>query len=134
MDNTNNSEKQQFIEPQDQINWLATTMSIDKDINDKEKKVIIDYGLKIGLKEEKIERIISTALKEQETLYRYLKLSKLPRNDDFMRALIQVVFADGRIAKEELDFMRLVANKMHYNNEDFQKILTEEKAKFTSQS
>ena len=128
--NTNLKENQQFIEPADQINWLTTMMSIDKDINDKENKVIIDYGLKIGLKEEKIKRIISTAIKEQNTLYRYLKLSKLPRNDDFMRALIQVSFADGKIAKEELDFIRLAANKMQYTNEEFQKLLAEEKAKF----
>lgn len=129
---SNEKNNQVFINPTDQINWLATMMSIDNEVNEKEQKVVLDYGLKIGLKEEKIKRIISTALKEQETLYPYLKLSKLPRNDDFMRALIQVVIADEKIAKEELEFMRLAAKKMQYTNEEFQQIFTEEKDNYQS--
>lgn len=130
-DNNNNNQNNQInIEPTDQINWLATMMSIDKDVNEREFKVIMNYGLQLGLSEEKIKRIVSTSIKGQDTLLRYLKLSDLARNDNLMRALIQVIFADGKIAKEELEMLRLVAVKMHFTEIELKQILEEEKRKF----
>ncbi len=128
--NTNNQNNLKNIEPTDQINWLATMMSIDKDVNEREFKVIMNYGLQLGLNEEKIKRIVSTSIKGQDTLLRYLKLSDLARNDNLMRALIQVIFADGKIAKEELEMLRLVAVKMHFTELELKQILEEEKRKF----
>ena len=130
-DNNNNNQNNLInIEPTDQINWLATMMSIDKDVNEREFKVIMNYGLQLGLSEEKIKRIVSTSIKGQDTLLRYLKLSNLERNDNLMRALIQVIFADGKIAKEELEMLRLVAVKMHFTEIELKQILEEEKRKF----
>ena len=105
-------------------------MSIDKEINQKEFKVILEYGLKLGLDETKIKRIVSTSLKGQDILLRYLKLSKLSRNDDLMKALIRVVFADGKIAKEELDFLKIVATKMNYTNDEIKEMFAEEKRNY----
>ena len=123
--NTNNN-----IEPTDQINWLSAMMSVDNDINEKEYKVIMEYGLKLGMPEEKIKRIVSTSLKGMDILMRYLKVTSLPKNEDLMRALIKVVFADGKIAKEELDMIRLVASKMQYTGEELKAILEDEKRKY----
>ena len=123
--NTNNN-----IEPTDQINWLSAMMSVDNDINEKEYKVIMEYGLKLGMPEEKIKRIVSTSLKGMDILMRYLKVVSLPKNEDLMRALIKVVFADGKIAKEELDMIRLVASKMQYTGEELKAILEDEKRKY----
>ena len=61
---------------------------------------------------------------------RYLKVTNLPKNENLMRALIKVVFADGKIAKEELEMIRLVATKMQYTNEELKVILEDEKRKY----
>ena len=128
MNNDMNDQDKQFnIGPTDQINWLSAMMSVDKDIHEKEYRVIMEYGLKLGMNPEKIKRIVSTSLKGQETLMRYLKVTKLPRNDDLMRALIRVIIADGKIANEELDMLRLVANKMSFTSEELKAIFEEEK-------
>ncbi len=131
-DNTNISGHQNNIEPTDQINWLSAMMSVDKDVNGRELKVIMDYGFKLGLDEAKIKRIVSTSLKGQDILLRYLKLSKLSRNDDLMRALIRVIFADGKIAKEEVDLLKLVAQKMNFAEDELKLMLEEEKRNFMS--
>jgi uncharacterized tellurite resistance protein B-like protein len=125
--NMNNQDNQHNIGPTDQINWLSAMMSVDKDIHEKEFRVIMEYGLKLGLNEEKIKRIVSTSLKGQDILMRYLKVSKLPRNDDLMRALIRVIIADGKIANEELEMLRLVAGKMAFTSEELKAIFEEEK-------
>ena len=93
------------ISPTDQINWLSAMMSVDNDVNEKEYKVILAYGLQLGLEEAKIKRIVTTSLKGMDILMRYLKVTQLPKNESLMRALIKVVFADGKIAKEELDMI-----------------------------
>ena len=118
----NNTEQQNNIEPTDQINWLSAMMSADKDINQKELQVILEYGLQLGMNEEKIKRIVTTSIKGQDVLLRYLKLSRLSRHDGLMRALIRVIFADGKIAKEELEMLRLVAKKMNYTSEELKGI------------
>ncbi|MBR4571065.1 MAG: TerB family tellurite resistance protein [Candidatus Riflebacteria bacterium] len=118
------------ISPTDQINWLSAMMSVDNDVNEKEYKVILAYGLQLGLEEAKIKRIVTTSLKGMDILMRYLKVVQLPKNEDLMRALIKVVFADGKIAKEELEMIRLVATKMKYTNEELKVILEDEKRKY----
>ncbi len=118
------------ISPTDQINWLSAMMSVDNDVNEKEYKVILAYGLQLGLEEAKIKRIVTTSLKGMDILMRYLKVVQLPKNEDLMRALIKVVFADGKIAKEELEMIRLVATKMKYTNEELKEILEDEKRKY----
>ncbi len=128
----NNTEQQNSIEPTDQINWLSAMMSADNDINQKELQVILEYGLQLGMSEEKIKRIVTTSIKGQEVLLRYLKLSRLSRHDGLMRALIRVIFADGKIAKEELEMLRLVAKKMNYTTDELKAILEDEKNKFQS--
>lgn len=118
------------ISPTDQINWLSAMMSVDNDVNEKEYKVIMEYGLQLGMEEAKIKRIINTSLKGMDILMRYLKVTQLPKNENLMRALIRVVFADGKIAKEELELIRLVAIKMQYTGDEFKIILEDEKRKY----
>lgn len=118
------------ISPTDQINWLSAMMSVDNDVNEKEYKVILAYGLQLGMEEAKIKRIVTTSLKGMDILMRYLKVTNLPKNENLMRALIKVVFADGKIAKEELEMIRLVATKMQYTNEELKVILEDEKRKY----
>lgn len=118
------------ISPTDQINWLSAMMSVDNDVNEKEYKVILAYGLQLGMEEAKIKRIVTTSLKGMDILMRYLKVVQLPKNEDLMRALIKVVFADGKIAKEELEMIRLVATKMQYTNVELKAILEDEKRKY----
>ena len=118
------------ISPTDQINWLSAMMSVDNDVNEKEYKVIMEYGLQLGMEEAKIKRIINTSLKGMDILMRYLKVTQLPKNENLMRALIKVVFADGKIAKEELELIRLVAIKMQYTGDEFKIILEDEKRKY----
>ena len=122
------------ISPTDQINWLSAMMSVDNDVNEKEYKVIMEYGLQLGMEEAKIKRIIDTSLKGMDILMRYLKVTRLPKNENLMRALIKVVFADGKIAKEELEMIRLVATKMQYTGEELKAILEDEKRKYRAQN
>ena len=122
------------ISPTDQINWLSAMMSVDNDVNEKEYKVIMEYGLQLGMEEAKIKRIIDTSLKGMDILMRYLKVTRLPKNENLMRALIKVVFADGKIAKEELEMIRLVATKMQYSGEELKAILEDEKRKYRAQN
>lgn len=116
--------------PVDQITWLATMMAIDGNIHKKEFEEIIDYGTKLGLEESRISKIVSNSIKNKKNLFQYLKLSDLPRNDDLMRALIRVVYADGKIAQQEIQMLKLVANKMQISGNDLKNLLEDEKRKF----
>ena len=49
-----------------------------------------------------------------------------------MRALIRVIFADGKIAKEEVDLLKLVAQKMNFAEDELKLMLEEEKRNFMS--
>ena len=105
-------------------------MAIDGNIHKKEFEEIIDYGTKLGLEESRISKIVSNSIKNKKNLFQYLKLADLPRNDDLMRALIRVVYADGKIAQQEIQMLKLVANKMQMSGNDLKNLLEDEKRKF----
>ena len=112
--------------PCDKLLWLAAMMVTDKDIHVNELKFIADYGFKLGLKKTEIEQIINMAKHQPDNLRSLLEDSALPRNEEFMRMLIRVVYADGKIAPEEISFLKLAANKMNYEDEELKSIMADE--------
>ena len=111
--------------PCDKLLWLAAMMVTDKDIHVNELKFIADYGFKLGLKKTEIEQIINMAKHQPDNLRSLLEDSALPRNEEFMRMLIRVVYADGKIAPEEISFLKLASNKMNYEDEELKSIMAD---------
>jgi uncharacterized tellurite resistance protein B-like protein len=118
------------ISPVEQIKWLTAMMSVDRNINQNELNIIVNYGMQLGLDKERIKRIVSISIEEKNNLFRYLKLVKINKNVDLMRALIKVVFADGKVAQEELAMIKLVAQKMEFPEEELKQLLEDEKKTF----
>lgn len=119
------------ISPRDQLIWLSAMMIIDKDIHRNELKNIAEYGINLGVAKPEIEQIINMAKTQSANLLHSIKLAKLPKNEKLMRMLIRVAFADGKIAPEELEFIRFAAKKMNYQENELKSLLTEEKNNFT---
>ena len=116
--------------PCDQLLWLSAMMVIDKNIHVNELRFIIEYGIKLGLDRTKIEQIVNMAKDQPDNLSRLLEKSDLPKNEEFMRMLIRVVYADGKIAKEEISFLKLAAKKMKYEENELKQLLEEEMKAF----
>ena len=125
---TNNIKIDAKNNPCDQLLWLSAMMVIDKNIHVNELRFIIEYGIKLGLDKTKIEQIVNIAKDQPDNLSRLLEKSDLPKSEEFMRMLIRVVYADGKIAKEEISFLKLAAKKMKYEENEL-KILLEEEMK-----
>lgn len=113
--------------PCDKLLWLAAMMVIDKNIHVNELKFIVDYGLKLGIDKIQIEQIVNMAKGQPDNLKLLLEKSALPKNEEFMRMLIRVVYADGKVVPEEIDFLKLAAKKMQYDGTELKKLLEEEK-------
>ena len=118
------------ISPADQLLWLSAMMIIDKDIHRNELKNIVEYGINLGLSKIEIEQIINMAKTQSNSLLHKLKISNLPRSEKLMRMLIRVAFADGKIAPQELEFIRFAAQKMNFHENELKIILAEEKNNF----
>ena len=118
------------VKPTDKLMWLSAMMIIDKDIHINELKKIVDYGLSVGLSKAEIEQIVTMAKNKPNDLLLKLKMSTLPKSEDLMRMLIRVAFADGKIAKEELEFIRFAAKKMNYQEDELKVLLEDEKEYF----
>ncbi len=123
-DNNNN------MSPTDQLVLLSAMMIIDKDIHKNELRNIVEYGLSLGLEKAKIEQIVNLAKNQPNNLLRSVKMANIPKNDQVMRMLIRVAFADGKIAKEELELIRFVAKRMNFSEIELKTILEEEKNNF----
>ena len=126
----NSSENVEEISPADQLLWLSAMMIIDKDIHRNELKNIVEYGINLGLSKTEIEQIINLAKTQSNSLLHKLKISNLPRSEKLMRMLIRVAFADGKIAPQELEFIRFAAQKMNFQENELKSILAEEKNNF----
>ena len=113
--------------PCDKLLWLAAMMVIDKNIHVNELKFIVDYGLKLGIDKIQIEQIVNMAKGQPDNLKLLLEKSALPKNEEFMRMLIRVVYADGKVVPEEIDFLKLAAKKMQYDGNELKALLEEEK-------
>ena len=116
--------------PCDKLLWLAAMMVIDKNIHVNELKFIVDYGLKLGLEKRQIEQIVNMAKGQPDNLKLLLEKSALPKNEEFMRMLIRVVYADGKVVPEEIEFLKLAAKKMQYDGADLKILLEDEKEAF----
>lgn len=116
--------------PCDKLLWLAAMMVIDKNIHVNELKFIVDYGLKLGIEKRQIEQIVNMAKGQPDNLKLLLEKSALPKNEEFMRMLIRVVYADGKVVPEEIEFLKLAAKKMQYDGADLKILLEDEKEAF----
>ena len=105
-------------------------MIVDKSIHRNELRNILDYGIKIGLERAEIEKIVTLAKDQPNTILRSVQIANFPKNDKLMHMIVRVAFADGKIASEELEFLRLIAKKMNYSNDELKAILEEEKRNF----
>ncbi len=124
------TETSSYIDPLEQVTWLTAMMITDGKVYKDEFRIILNYGLKLGLKKEQIEEFVSTLIKEKNNLLKSLKEAWLPKNDELMHNLIRVAFADGIIAKEELELIRLAAKKMNYNEQQIKLFFEEEKKNY----
>ena len=123
-------EAQDRVSPSDQLLLLSAMMIVDKNIHRNELKNILDYGIKIGLERAEIEKIVTLAKDQPNTILRSVQIANFPKDDKLMHMIVRVAFADGKIASEELEFLRLIAKKMNYSNDELKAILEEEKRNF----
>ena len=128
----NYSEQESQIDPSEQLLFLAAMMVVDKSIHRNELKIIVDYGVQMGMERAEIERIVTFAKAQPDKVLHSAQLAAVPKNNQLMHMIVRVAFADGKIASEELEFLRLIAKKMNYSNEELKVILEEEKRNFHS--
>lgn len=126
----NYSEPDSEIDPSEQLLFLSAMMVVDKSIHRNELKIIVDYGVQMGMERAEIERIVTFAKAQPDKVLRSAQLAAVPKNNVLMHMIVRVAFADGKIASEELEFLRLIAKKMKYSNEELKVILEEEKRNF----
>ena len=127
---TNFSESKSRNEPSDQLMILSAMMVVDRNIHRNELKIIVDYGVKLGMERAAIEEIVNTSKNQPDNILRSIKLAKIYKDEELMHMVVRVAFSDGKIANEELEMLRLIAKKMNYSNEELKVILEEEKRNY----
>lgn len=109
------------------IKWMVAMMLADGQIDSNEISMIYDVGVRRGMSREKIDSII-TEIRTQNSPVDYVIMSTdLPADDELMRAIIRVAYADGKIAKSEIEMLRYVAKKMGMSEDNLKRLLTEER-------
>lgn len=109
------------------IKWMIAMMLADGQIDSNEISLIYDVGVRRGMSREKIDSVI-TEIRGQNSPVDYVIMStELPADDELMRAIIRVAYADGKIAKSEVEMLRYVAKKMGMSEDNLKRLLTEER-------
>ena len=101
------------MSPEDQVKWLIGMMLVDNNVNKIEFAVICDYAAKLGISNEKVGLLVKELMSHKGTIDYLINNVPLVQNVDLMQALVRVAFADGKIAKEELGFIRYLAKRMN---------------------
>ena len=126
----NYSEAESEIAPSDKLLLLAGMMVVDKSIHRNELKIIVDYGIQMGMERAEIEQIVEISKTHPDQVLRSAQVGWVPKDNELMHMIVRVAFADGKIAKEELEFLRLIAKKMKYTSEELKVVMEEEKRNF----
>ena len=115
------------ISPTDQIKWLIAMMMAGSKGNPNEKEEIMNYAKSENVSLREVNAII-VELKKQKNIVEYLTNTiELPLDYDFMRNVIKVAFADGKITKQELALIRYIARRMDIDEENLKGLLEIEK-------
>ena len=90
-------------------------MLLYSNVNKIEFAVICDYALSIGIYNERVGLLVKEMMSHQGPMEYLINNVPLAQNIDLMQALVRVAFADGKIAKEELNLIRYIAKRMNIN-------------------
>ena len=102
-------------------------MLADGQIDPKEREIIDEYGLRRGIGKSQIDGLVDEIKSQSNPVDYVANSTDLPMELDLMRMLIQVAFADGKVAKEEIAMLRYVGKRMNLDDDQIRRLLTEEK-------
>ena len=111
------------------VKWTVAMMLADGKIDQKEQDIIYEYGLRRGIGKNQIDSIVEEIKSQSSPVDYVAESTDLPMELDLMRMLIQVAFADGKVAKEEIEMLRYVGKRMNLDDNQIRRLLTEERMK-----
>ncbi len=109
------------------IKWTIAMMLADGIIDPKEQEIIYEYGLRRGIGKNQIDTLVEEIKSQSSPLDYVAESTDLPVDIELVRMLVRVAFADGKIAKEELDMLRYVARRINMSEEQIKRLLMDEK-------
>ena len=109
------------------VKWTVAMMLADGQIDPKEQEIIYEYGLRRGVGKNQIDQIVSEIKSHQNPVEYVADSTDLPMDMDLMRMLIKVAFADGKVAKQEVEMLRYVGKRMNLSDDDVRRLLMEER-------
>ena len=102
-------------------------MLADGQIDSKEIALIYDLGDKRGISRDEIDLMVSD-IKCQSSPVDYIANStSVPMDEELMRVIIRVAYADGKLAKGEIALLRYLGKKMQMSEERMKVLLSEER-------
>jgi predicted lipid-binding transport protein (Tim44 family)/uncharacterized tellurite resistance protein B-like protein len=109
------------------VKWTVAMMLADGQIDPKEQEIIYEYGLRRGVGKNQIDDIVKDIKSRQNPVEYVADSTDLPMDMDLMRMLIKVAFADGKVAKQEVEMLRYVGKRMNLSDDDVRRLLMEER-------
>ncbi len=109
------------------VKWTIAMMLADGVIDAKEREIIDEYGLRRGIGKEKIDNLVEEIRTHSSPVEYVAETTDLPMDDELIRMLVRVAFADGKVVKQEIDMLRFVGKKLNLNDTQIRNILAEEK-------
>ena len=109
------------------LKWTIAMMLADGQIDPKEREIIDEYGLRRGIVKSQIDSLVQEIKSHSSPVDYVAESTDLPMELDLMRMLIQVAFADGKVAKEEIAMLRYVGKRMNLDEDQIRRMLTEER-------
>ena len=116
------------------IKWTIAMMLADGIIDPKEQEIIYDCGLRRGISKAQIDKLVEEIKSQVSPLDYVARSTDLPADDELVRMLIRVAFADGKIAKEELDMLRYVGKRINMTEAQIKKLLMDERMRLYKMS
>ena len=109
------------------VKWMIAMMLADGQIDSKEIALIYDLGDKRGISRDEIDLMVSD-IKCQSSPVDYITNStSVPMDEELMRVIIRVAYADGKLAKGEIALLRYLGKKMQMSEERMKVLLSEER-------
>ena len=109
------------------IKWTVAMMLADGIIDAKEQEIIYEYGLRRGIGKDKINSIVEEIRSHDSPVEYVAETTDLPMDDELIRMIVRVAFADGKVVKQEIDMLRFVGKKLNLTDTQIRNILAEEK-------
>lgn len=116
------------------IKWTIAMMLADGIIDPKEQEVIYEIGLRRGIGKSQIDNLVEEIKHQSSPLEYVAETTDLPFDNELVRMLIRVAFADGKIAKEEIEMLKYVGRRINMTDEQIKRLLMEERMRLYKMS